>query len=53
MSARDFIHDTLIPWLDAEIEAPSPGSKQYLAGFEDALRAMAHFLDVHRHDWDS
>ena len=52
MSARDFINDTLLPWLEQEIADEARGNKHYLAGFEDALKGMSRFIELHRHDWD-
>jgi hypothetical protein len=52
MSARDFINDTLLPSL-AEAAADEPrGNKQYLAGYDDALRALIRFLEESRYLWD-
>jgi hypothetical protein len=53
MSARDFINETLLPWLEKEIADDVRGPKPYLAGFEDAMRAMTRFIEAHRQDWDA
>ena len=52
MSARDFINDTMIPWLEAEIKDDVTGNKQYIAGFEAAMGAMMRFIEHYRKDWD-
>jgi hypothetical protein len=52
MAARDFISETLLPWLELEIRDEAKGNKRYLAGFEDALLGMTRFLESHRHEWD-
>ena len=38
MSARDFIHETLLPKLERELADEAGGNKHYLAGFEGALK---------------
>jgi hypothetical protein len=53
MSARDFINDTLLPWLDHEIRYEVRGNKHYLAGFEDAMKGMIRFIEAHRGKWDA
>ncbi len=40
MSARDFINETLLPKLERELTDEARGNKHYLAGFEDALKAI-------------
>ncbi len=52
MSARDFINDTLLPWLEREIADEARGNKHYLAGFEDAMKGMVHFIKSQRNEWD-
>jgi hypothetical protein len=52
MRARDFINDSLLPWLETEINDEAKGNKHYLAGFEDAMKGMVHFIERHRNDWD-
>ena len=53
MPARDFINETLLPWLEREIaDEVSTGSQHYLRGFEDALRMMNRFIEEHRPEWD-
>jgi hypothetical protein len=53
MAARDFINETLLPWLEREIADDAKGNKHYLAGFEDAMRGMNRFIESHRDDWDA
>jgi hypothetical protein len=53
MSARDIINETLLPWLETEIEAEAKGSQHNLAGFEDAMKAMVRFVEAHRASWDA
>lgn len=53
MSARDFINDTLLPWLEQELADQPTGNKHYLHGFDDALKGVAHFLEAHRDQWDA
>jgi hypothetical protein len=52
MSARDFINETLLPKLERELADEARGNKHYLAGFEDALKAMTHFIESQRNEWD-
>jgi hypothetical protein len=52
MAARDFINETLLPWLEREIADEAKGSKHYLAGFEDALKGMTRFIESQRDEWD-
>jgi len=52
MAARDFINETLLPKLEHELADEAKGNKHYLAGFEDALKAMTRFIESHRHEWD-
>lgn len=53
MTARDFLNETLLPWLEREIRDEAPGNKHYLAGFEDAIKAMMRFIEAHRSEWDA
>jgi hypothetical protein len=52
MPARDFINETLLPWLEHEIADEAKGNKHYLAGFEDAMKGMARFIESRRDEWD-
>src|SRR5690348_11653154 len=52
MSARDFINDNLLPSLSEAIADEARGNKQYLRGFDDALKAITRFLEESRHQWD-
>ena len=52
MSARDFINETLLPKLERELADEAKGNKHYLAGFEDALKAMTRFIEPQRDEWD-
>ena len=52
MAARDFINETLLPWLEREIADQAQGNKHYLAGFEDALKGMTRFIESQRDEWD-
>ncbi len=52
MSARDFINETMLPWLETEIKDDAKGNKQYIAGFEGAMRCMVRFIETHRNHWD-
>jgi hypothetical protein len=52
MPARDFINETLLPWLEREIADEAKGNKHYLAGFEDAMKGMVRFIESHRGEWD-
>jgi hypothetical protein len=53
MSARDFVNDTLLPWLEHEIGDEAGGNKHYIRGFEDAMKGMAKFIEQHRDKWDA
>jgi hypothetical protein len=53
MSARDFLNETLLPWLEHEIHDEAKGNKHYLTGFEDAMKAMHRFIELHRREWDA
>jgi len=52
ISARDFINDTLLPALSDAIADEARGNKHYLRGFDDALKAVARYLEESRHRWD-
>jgi hypothetical protein len=52
MSAQDFINETLLPKLERELADEAKGNKPYLAGFEDALKAMTQFIESQRDEWD-
>ena len=52
MPARDFINDSLLPTLSEAIADDVRGNKQYLRGFDDALKAITRFLEESRHHWD-
>lgn len=52
MAARDFINETLLPWLEREFADEARGNKHYLAGFEDALKGMTRFIESQRDEWD-
>ena len=52
MTARDFINDTLLPWLEEELADEAKGHKHYLRGYEDALKGMIRFLESHPQAWD-
>jgi hypothetical protein len=52
MAARDFINETLLPKLENELADEAKGNKHYLAGFDDALKAMTRFIESHRDEWD-
>ena len=52
MAARDFINETLLPWLQEEIASEAKGSQHYIAGMEDAMKAIIRFIDLHRDEWD-
>jgi hypothetical protein len=52
MAARDFINETLLPWLEREIADEAKGNKHYLAGFEDAMKGMTRFIESQRDEWD-
>jgi hypothetical protein len=53
MAARDFINETLLPWLEEEIASEAKGSQHYIRGMEDAMKAVTKFMETHRHDWDA
>ena len=53
MSARDFINETLLPWLEAEIASEAAGNKHYIRGVEDTMKALTRFIESHRNDWDA
>jgi len=53
MSARDFINETLLPWLEEEVASEAKGNKHYITGAEDAMKAMARFIESHRNEWDA
>jgi hypothetical protein len=48
MPARDFVNETLLPWLEREIADVAKGNKHYLAGFEDAMKGMVRFIESQR-----
>jgi len=48
MAARDFINETLLPWLEREIADEAKGNKHYLTGFEDAMKGMTRFIESQR-----
>jgi len=52
MAARDFINETLLPWLEREIADEAKGNRHYLAGFEDAMKGMVRFIESQRDEWD-
>jgi hypothetical protein len=52
MPARDFINDTLLPSLAEALGDEPRGNKHYLAGYNDALKAVTRFLEETRHLWD-
>ena len=52
MPARDFINETLLPKLEHELADEAKGNKHYLAGFEDALKAMTRFIESRQDEWD-
>jgi hypothetical protein len=52
MSARDFIDDTFLPALKDALADDIKGNKHYLAGYDDALKAITRFLEESRHHWD-
>jgi hypothetical protein len=52
MSARDFINETLLPWLESEISSEAKGSQHYIAGVEDTMKALTRFIECHRNEWD-
>jgi hypothetical protein len=52
MAARDFINETLLPWLEEQIAAEAQGSQHYIRGVEDAMKALVRFVELHRDEWD-
>ena len=52
MPTRDFINETLLPWLEREIADEAKGNRHYLAGFEDAMKGMVRFIESQREEWD-
>ena len=52
MSARDFINETLLPWLEEEIASEARGSQHYIRGVEDAMKAITRFIEDRRDEWD-
>jgi hypothetical protein len=52
MSARDFYQRNTAPKLERELADEAKGNKHYVAGFEGALKAIAHFIESHRDEWD-
>jgi hypothetical protein len=52
MSARDFIDGTLLPSLREALADQPQGDRRYLAGYDDALKAVTRFLEESRHLWD-
>jgi hypothetical protein len=52
MSARDFIDGTLLPSLREALADEVKGNPHYLAGYDDALKAVTRFLEESRHLWD-
>jgi hypothetical protein len=52
MSARDFINETLLPWLEKEIASDAQGNKHYIRGVEDTMKALVRFIEEHRDEWD-
>lgn len=52
MSARDFIDGTLLPSLREALADELQGDKRYLAGYDDALKAVTRFLEESLHLWD-
>lgn len=53
MAARDFINETLVPWLEEEIASDAQGSQHYVRGVEDGMKAMMRFIEAHRNIWDA
>jgi hypothetical protein len=53
MAARDFINETLLPWLEEEIASDAKGSQHYIRGVEDTMKAVNRFIESHRHIWDA
>jgi hypothetical protein len=52
MAARDFINETLLPWLEEQIAAEAQGSQHYIRGVEDTMKALMRFIELHRDEWD-
>jgi hypothetical protein len=52
MAARDFINETLLPWLEEQIASEAQGSQHYIRGVEDAMKALVRFVELHRDEWD-
>ena len=52
MSARDFINETLLPWLEQEITSEAKGSQHYIRGVEDTMNVLIRFIESHRKEWD-
>ncbi len=52
MSAREFIENDLIPWLEAELADNPPGNKHLIAGFEIGLGSVRQFIELRRPQWD-
>jgi hypothetical protein len=53
MAARDFINETLLPWLEEEIASDAKGSQHYIRGVEDTMKALTRFIESHRNKWDT
>ena len=53
MSARDFINETLLPWLEEEIASDVKGNQHYIRGVEDTMKALSRFIESHRNEWDA
>jgi hypothetical protein len=52
MAARDFINETLLPWLEEQIASDAQGSQHYIRGVEDTMKALTRFIELHRDEWD-
>ncbi len=52
MAARDFINETLLPWLEEQVAAKAQGSQHYIRGVEDSMKALVQFVELHRDEWD-
>ena len=52
MAARDFINETLLPWLEKEIASDAKGNQHYIRGVEDTMKALTRFIETHRDCWD-
>ena len=52
MAARDFINETLLPWLEREIASEAKGNLHYIRGVEDTMKALTRFIESHRNTWD-